>query len=143
MVNLEKYEDIQDVPCGSNILFQEYTINPRNNKIQKSVEIRGNLQRIVDKSDKLSLEELQQYYPDIQDSEDFVSLSEYPYFRLVLIVGTNVVGIPIYKVVHINSYFLQTKLQRLQYEVQEQQVQTVPQNILGYESYQIGQKFKK
>lgn len=141
MAVISDYEKITKIPLNSNVTFQEFTINSHQ-KVVKSVEVTGRLQRIVKSNESLNREELEQYYPGLERTEDFVALSVYPFYRLVLIVGVDKFNLPIYKTIHTNKYFLHTKLQKLQYENVEQQVQVVPQDMLGFDSYQIGQKFK-
>ena len=138
---ISDYEKITEIPLNSKVTFQEFTINSHQ-KVVKSVEVTGRLQRIIKSNESLNREELEQYYPGLERTEDFVALSVYFFYRLVLIVGVDNFNLPIYKTIHINKYFLHTKLQKLQYENAEQQVQVVPQDMLGFDRYQIGQKFK-
>ena len=73
-----------------------------------------------------------------------VALSVYPFYRLILVVGSSQLGVPIYKAIHTNKYFIHVNLQKVSYKQSEKIIQQViPQNILGYDSYEVGQKFKR
>jgi hypothetical protein len=143
MVNITDYDTIKDIPLSSKVVFQEFVFD-RHQIAKKSLEIRGELQRIIKDNEGLSNEEIEQYYPEVTQVEDIVALSVYPFYRLVLVTGTSQLNLPVYKVIHLNKYFIHAGMQKLQYEEGYQPVsQSVPQGILGYDSYQIGQKFKK
>lgn len=136
------YDTIREIPLKSKITFQEFTLD-RHQKAKKSVEIRGELQRIIMDNEGLNKDEIEQYYPEATQTEDFVALSVYPFYRLILIVGVSQYNLPVYKTIHINKYFLHIGLQKLQYDEGQQVTPVAPQAMLGFESYQIGQKFKK
>lgn len=136
------YDMIKEIPLKSKVTFQEFVYD-RHQVTKKSTEIRGELQRIIKDNEGLSRDEIEQYYPEVTQTEDFVALSIYPFYRLILIVGVSQYNMPIYKTIHVNKYFLHIGLQKIQYEEGQQIVPVSPQAVLGYESYQIGQKFKK
>lgn len=142
MVDVTDYDLVKDIPKSSKVIFQEFVLD-RHQVAKKSIEIRGELQRIIRDNEGLSNEEIEQYYPDVNTTEGIVALSVYPFYRLVLITGVSQFNLPIYRVVHLNKYFMYINLQRLQYEESQPTIPFVPQAALGFDSYQIGQKFKK
>lgn len=141
MKHIVDYEGIINIPENSKVIFQEFVLD-RHQKAKKSVEVHGKLSRIIKDNEGLNRDEIEQYYPEVEE-DNYVILSVYPYYRLVLIIGTSQTGMPIYKTIHTNKYFLHAGLQKIQYEPGIQVSYGTPQTILGYESYQIGQKFKK
>ena len=138
---IEDYDQIPKIPMKSQVKFQEFILDRHQNP-KESVKVIGELQRIILDNEGLSADERLLYYPGI-DVSSIVPLSICPFYRLVLMVGFSSSNVPIYKTVQVNKYFLHTKLQKIEYEEAIQNIPVAPQNILGYESYQIGQKFKK
>lgn len=143
MVTITDYDNILSIPIDSEVDFQEFTLD-RHQKPRLAVQVKGKLHRIVKSTEGLSREELEEFYPEIKQTEDFVALSVYPFYRLILVVGSSQLGVPIYKAIHTNKYFIHVNLQKVSYKQSEKIIQQViPQNILGYDSYEVGQKFKR
>ena len=55
------YDTIREIPLKSKITFQEFTLD-RHQKAKKSIEIRGELQRIIMDNEGLNKDEIEQYY---------------------------------------------------------------------------------
>ena len=136
------YDNIPQIPQKSVVRFKEFILDRHENK-KLSKEVEGILLTVVTPEQSLDGETLKIYYPDMDESQHPI-LSLQPFYRLVLEVGTNRLGLPVYTTVHPNKYFMMVGLQEVDWEENIIEVQPeIPSQILGFSSYDIGSKFKK
>ena len=136
------YDNIPQIPQKSVVHFKEFTLD-RHEKKKLSKEVKGILLTIITPEQSLDGEILKMYYPDTDENQHPI-LSLQPFYRLVLETGTNRLGMPVYTTVHTNKYFMLVGLQEIDWKENVIEVQPeIPSQILGFNSYDIGSKFKK
>ena len=134
------YGDIVNIPIKSMVEFKQYSLDRHENKKLEDTVV-GELFTIIPSCEQLSLELLETYYKGVS-SEHYTALSYSPDIRLVIIIGNDRMGIPIYKTISINSYFYSVGLQTIEYKELTTFKPELPNQILGFSSYDIGSKFK-
>ena len=141
MENSIKYDKALSIPLKSTLHFKEYMLDRREKK-QLCNEIDGELLTVVSPEDRLNSDLIREYYPDFPES-DYPSLSHSPFIRLVVRIGMNKLGIPVYHTITLNEYYMSVGLQTLEYEDSVEYKPILPNQILGFNSYEVGKKFKK
>ena len=140
MTKVTDYDKALEVPLKSLVHFKEYALD-RHERKQLLQEIDGELFTILSPEERLSADSIRVYYPELHESS-YHSVSHSPFIRLVIQIGASKLGIPIYRTVTLNKYFMMVGLQTVEYEEMVIAQPTVPNQILGFNSYDIGNKFK-
>lgn len=134
------YEQSSNIPLQSLIEFKEYELDRHENK-KVRVDVSGVLHAIIAPNEKLSSDLIEVYYKGVSE-EVYPVLSCNPFVRLVLTIGTDKIGSPIYRVIALNTYYMSVGLQDLEYEEQFTPQPELLNQILGFNSYSFGGKFK-
>lgn len=137
---VSSYGQIGSIPLKSLVHFKEYELDRHDNKKLK-IQVDGELFTVIPPEDCLNNEFIALYYKGVSE-ESYPSLSYSSFIRLVLIVGTDKNGMPAYKTVELNPYYMLVRLQEVEYEENHLQ-QDVTNYILGFNSYEFGTKFKE
>ena len=137
---LAKYEDSFNIPLKSAVHFKEYILDRHENKKLRN-QTDGILSAIIKPEDSLSCDEIATYYQNVPQ-QFHINLSRDAFVRLVLDVGQDRQGMPIYRVVSLNKYYMMVGLQELEYEQAQETMPELPNQILGFNSYNFGEKFK-
>lgn len=134
------YENIVNIPTKSTVEFKQYTLDRHENKkLEESVV--GELFAVIPPLEQLNSDLIETYYKGVSH-EYYPALSQSPDTRLVITVGYDRMGIPIYKTISINKYFNSIGLQTIEYKESAVYKPELPNQILGFNSYDIGKKFK-
>lgn len=136
---LVEYDQVVDIPIKSLVHFKEYELDRHENK-KLRIQVDGELATIIKPEEKLNKDLIEVYYRGLSP-ESYPMVSSHPFIRLVLIVGSDRMGVPIYRVVSLNKYYMSVALQTLEYEKQVITQPTVPAQILGFGTYDVGKKF--
>lgn len=134
------YEKINNIPLKSVVTFREYSLD-RNEKRILHNEVIGELSSIIYPGEGLDIQMIELYYPDV-DQEYYPVFSVKTFYRLVLVTGTNRFGLPKYQVIDLNQYYMNVRLQTVEYDESVKPVIETPSQLLGFNSYEIGSKFK-
>lgn len=136
------YEEVVNIPPNSVVKFTQFIPDRHEKKHIDFVE-EGVLFQIITPEEKLDMELIRTFYPET-DEQDYPMLSYQPFYRLVLITGEDRLGRKIHKTVHLNKYFMMVGLQTVEHRENVIEVQPqIPAQILGYNTYEFGSKFKK
>lgn len=135
-----KYEELSTIPTGSLVRYKEYKLD-RHERLKLNGEIEGTLFLFIPAGTALSADEIKTYY-NIKGDEGIQVLSNTPHHRLVVQVGFDKQNIPIYSTINLIEYFMSEGHQTVEYEDFIQAKPTKPSEILGFNSYEFGSKFK-
>lgn len=116
---MSKYEELlerlQYIGVSSVVKYKEYILDRHENKVLTK-EYTGLLQEIYQPGYIMNIEELHQYFGEYLDNETYMQLSVVSGIRLILSCGTDEYGEMEYKVIDINSAFLDMGLQEIEIE---------------------------
>lgn len=136
------YEEVPKIPLNSVIKFIQYKLD-RHEKKSVDIVIEGILFAVITPETQLDAGLIQTYYPEAEEF-DYPALSYQPFYRLVVTTGEDKRGLPIYKTIHLNKYFMIVGIQTLEFRENVIEVQPeIPSQILGFNSYEFGSKFKQ
>lgn len=134
------YDDLNKIPSGSVVRYKEYKLE-MNEKLTLIGEIEGIMLAHIEANSALSADEIRSYY-NLSGNEGLQPLSKVTHRRIVLQVGNTQQGVPIYTTINLNSYFMSVGQQVVEYEQYVQPQPEKPIDILGFNSYDFGAKFK-
>lgn len=135
-----EYKDLSTITTGSVVHYHEYTLDIHERK-KLTGEVEGLLLTHILPNVALSADEIKSYY-NIKGDANLTPLSCVPNHRIVLQVGTDHNSVPVYTTINLNEYFMSQGLQTVECEIYEQPQPQTPIQILGFNSYEFGSKFK-
>ena len=108
------YGQLSSIPLNSLIHFKEYELD-RHDKRKLKTQVDGTLFTVIQPEESLNKELIDLYYKGISESF-YPSLSCSSFTRFVLMTGTDKAGMPVYKTIELNPYYMLVKLQTVEYE---------------------------
>lgn len=140
MNKVQDYDNITKIPLNSKVTWKQYQLQ-MNEKKHLQYDISGILFAIITPEEALDAELIRTYYKGV-DEKYFPQLSQSAFIRLVLQVENDQFGMPQYVTVSLNKYYMMVGVQTLEYEQYVSPQPSVPTDILGFNSYELGNKFK-